>query len=75
MTIEHKFPVGSNVDVQPTFAFQPWRHAVVQKHEPYLGRPGYYVIYQDGAQKQWECHSAWVSEAGVRARESAAGQP
>jgi len=65
MNIEHRFPVGAPVEVRPYLSFQPWKRATVQRHEPYRGRPGYYVSYTD-AKEQWDCHGGWVAEYMVR---------
>lgn len=65
--IQHKHDVGADVEVRNMSpGGKVWNRAIVRAHEPYLGRPGYYVAYPD-ATEQWECHGGWVPETQTRA--------
>jgi len=61
--IEHQHDVGDAVEAR--VAHGVWIPAVVQKLEPYRGRPGYYVSYP-GATLSWECHGGWQMESCLR---------
>jgi hypothetical protein len=64
--IEHRFEIGAEVEVYTSATGRcRWTRAIVQRHEPYLGSPGYYVSYP-GAREMHECHGGWIPEHLVR---------
>lgn len=65
--VKHAFEIGAHIEVlvNRTRGGDQWVRAIVHKHEPYLGQPGYYVSYPE-AREQWECHGGWMPESRVR---------
>jgi hypothetical protein len=58
------FAVGQAVEARQQFG--NWIPAIITRLEPYLGRPGYYVMYP-GATEMWHCHGGWKPENCLRA--------
>ena len=65
MSITYKFSVGDTVEAHPGPHGGPWLRAIVERLEPYRGRPGYYVRYPY-ATNEWECHCGWQPERFLR---------
>jgi hypothetical protein len=69
--IDHAFNVGAEVEVladRTRLKGDVYQRAIIQRLEPYRGRPGYYVSYPD-AKEQYECHGGWMPQHLVRTKE------
>lgn len=62
--VNHQYAAGETVEALDPHT-RAWRPARVQRHEPYLGSPGYRVHYTD-ATEQWHCHGGWLMESALR---------
>lgn len=60
----HRFSIGERVEAH-CYPTGHWIEAVIERLEPYRGRPGYYVRYPKATQ-EWERHCGWQPENCLR---------